>query len=134
MKQTAARYDTRYATTHLRRRRVCRGRRPYRDLAYDQVRQGSYEAKMILGKRLTIALAVFALVVMPLAIYTAGYFWLGQVSELPPVFSSQPPLTKRVYPRQWIATIYGPAGRLEAKCRGIRVEIGDYEFRERPSS
>jgi hypothetical protein len=83
------------------------------------------------GKRLTIALAIFALIVVPLAIYTTGYLLLpqrvewaddgfGYAASRPPTSSVE--VIERVYPQQWMTAAFGPAAKLEGHLRGIEVQ------------
>ena len=76
--------------------------------------------------RLTVALVVFALVVVPTAIYIAGYLWLGERSDYLHSGGGEPTGTmtiERMYPQRWIAIAYQPAGRLEQWLRGRNVEV-----------
>jgi len=84
-----------------------------------------------MGKRLTIALAVFALVAVPLAIYVTGYFALGERSEWLVISSAgaltqakgvPPELIRRTYSQQWMKTAFQPTAKIEAWLRGVRVE------------
>ena len=77
---------------------------------------------MNMGKRLTLALAVFALVVVPLAIYTAGYFLLCQrLDHLTLSAPTQVYLIERHYKLHWVHDAYKRAGRAEQWIRGIEV-------------
>jgi len=73
-----------------------------------------------MGKRLTIVLAVFALIVVPLAIYTAGYFLLGEAvfHEADGRLSE----VHRVYALGWQARIFMPVARVEEALRGVAVQ------------
>lgn len=73
-----------------------------------------------MGKRLTIALAVFALIAVPLAAYVGGYFWLGDF------YSAVRPAGRlfivREYPHRWQAQAFIPAARLEALIGGDGID------------
>jgi hypothetical protein len=78
------------------------------------------------GRYATLALGAFALIVLPLALYSAGYLWLGECLEVP--FIGYPPSHAatsviRTYPHQWMATIFQPAGKMERWWRGIEVSV-----------
>lgn len=86
-----------------------------------------------MGKRLTIALAVFALVVVPLAIYTAGHLLLprtfilwGGVATFAEEFDAaefgNPKIDaiERQYPQQWMTTAFRPATKLGDGCEVLR--------------
>src|SRR5262245_62011061 len=77
-----------------------------------------------MGKRLTLALAAFALIVVPLGAYVGGYFLLGQRFEYVP--RGGPVLTfdtERMYPQRWMVDFFRPAARIEERIRGVRVEV-----------
>lgn len=79
-----------------------------------------------MGKRLTVALAIFALVAVPLAIYVAGYFLLGERNDFHHSGGGNPTGTmtiQRTYPQQWMAVIYRPTGRVEKWARGAGVDV-----------
>jgi hypothetical protein len=97
-----------------------------------------------MGNRLTIALAVFVLIVVPLASYTAGYLLLPEVlysmedgwvyyNELPAdhLLKSKASLitVERIYPQQWLKTSFQPASKLEGWLRRVEVQAtweGEY--------
>ena len=58
-------------------------------------------------------LAVLVVVVAPLGLYVGGYFWLSNPSNWAPEI-----VLDRVYPYQWLATIYKPAGDIEQRVSG----------------
>jgi hypothetical protein len=90
----------------------------------------------MMGKRLTISLAVFALIVVPLAIYVVGYLCLGQrnnfyrlpttngdtfhVKQLP---GSSLILVERRYPSTWHAAAFKPLGSVEQWVRKVDVDV-----------
>ena len=76
-----------------------------------------------MGKRVTIALAVFALIVVPLSIYTAGYLFLGNRAEVYDYQGTLPVAVYRIYPQRWMKAVYQPAGGVEQWLRGIEVEV-----------
>src|SRR5215212_2555195 len=80
---------------------------------------------------LTIALAIFALIVVPLAIYTAGYLLLpkrvewaedgfGYAASRPP--TSNVEVIERVYPQPWMTAAFEHAAQLEGRLRGMEVQ------------
>jgi len=79
-----------------------------------------------MGKRLTIALAVFASLAVTLGAYVAGYFWLGVQRDL--IHSvgypkpGDPSVSTRIYPQRWMATAFHPAAKIEGWLRGIEAE------------
>jgi hypothetical protein len=75
------------------------------------------------SRRLTAALAVFALVAVPLGAYVAGYFWLGERHDLTHSLENELASIERAYPKQWMVTIYQPAGKAEEACRGVEVDV-----------
>src|SRR6186713_655681 len=76
------------------------------------------------GRRIIAALAIFALVVVPLAIYVAGYLWLGQRRDYISLTSpTQITLIERNYRPQWAVGVFKPAGRIESWLRGIQVDV-----------
>lgn len=83
-----------------------------------------------MGKRLTLALAVFALIVIPLAIYTAGYFCLPEnvywfidgCAQTSPVPGIEVQTIERQYPQLWMVTAFRPATKLEGWLRGVEVQ------------
>jgi len=91
-----------------------------------------------MGKRLTTALAILAVLAVLMGAYTAGYVSLGERSDwhvdhplsLLRAANGGPDLIRRVYPQQWLATIYLPAGWVEEQLLGIDVEVA-FEPRRR---
>jgi hypothetical protein len=71
------------------------------------------------GRIAFAALCTFALVVLPLAIYAAGYFWLGELSQS----KLGQPTSARVFESYWQMRLFKPAGKLEAWLRGCKVWI-----------
>ena len=76
-----------------------------------------------MGKRLTLALAVFALVAVLLGTYVAGYLWLGEREDWPSDEVGDE-VTVRLYHREWQATVFRPAGTIESLASGVKVRIG----------
>lgn len=74
-----------------------------------------------MGKRLTLALAVFALVAIPLGVYVGGYFWLGKAFGYFVVNKDQLSKIERHYDHLWQRDIFQPAARVESWVRGIQV-------------
>jgi hypothetical protein len=76
-----------------------------------------------MGKRLTAALAIFVLIVVPLAIYVAGYLLLGERRDWWSGANPGDPLMgiERMYPQQWMPTVFRPAAKVEAWFRGVKV-------------
>lgn len=70
------------------------------------------------------ALVIFALVVVPLGLYVTGYFYLGKRIDYPggPI--------ERTYSRDWHATVFEPAGKLEAWVRSRPVQVLDEAWHE----
>ena len=56
-------------------------------------------------------LAMLAVVAVSLAVYVAGYYWLGNVVEIK--FGSKERL--RCYPYSWEASIFAPLGHIESE-------------------
>jgi hypothetical protein len=67
------------------------------------------------------ALAIFAIVVVPLAIYAAAYCWLGEYQE--DTFVGRVDHISRSYPREWIVTVFRPAAQVEEWLRGVTVTL-----------
>jgi hypothetical protein len=72
-----------------------------------------------------VSLAVL-LPILLIAAYVAGYFWLGKFSvtgKFAAPGGVPPPGTTviRVYPFEWLAWIYRPAGDVEERLRGDEV-------------
>jgi len=93
--------------------------------------RGPHE-EFVMGKRLTLALAVLAVVAVLLGTYAAGYFLLcerqdwyaaGSDTLLKDVPIGPLATIERTYPRQWLAVICRPAGQLEEWLRGTDVEV-----------
>lgn len=57
-----------------------------------------------------------------LGAYVGGYYALGEYDELSDD-DGMPEDIWRDYQQQWLATLYRPAGKLEAWLRGIGVNI-----------
>jgi hypothetical protein len=78
-------------------------------------------------------LALLATVLIVLAAYLGGYFWLGRQMYWYPAYveSGPPELTaiERMYSQRWLRTIYKPAGWIEANYRGVKVLITYGQFR-----
>jgi hypothetical protein len=86
------------------------------------------------GKRLTIALAVLALIVVPLGAYVAGYFWLGErryqvagswssTTTVDSASAGRIVMIERRYTQQWLTRIYEPAGKVEGWFGDIEVLV-----------
>lgn len=74
-----------------------------------------------------LLIAAILLPIFFLALYVAGYFWLGEHTELSDQVRSTPgDVIVRVYPRHWIADIYRPAAHLESRIRGIPVHAWSF--------
>src|SRR5690348_5675323 len=71
----------------------------------------------ITGRYLTIALAVFALIVVPLGAYVAGYLFLSNS------FPSGNGVLVRTYRSHWEVTIFTPAARAESYLTGAKVTV-----------
>jgi hypothetical protein len=74
-----------------------------------------------MGKPLTIALALFALVAIPLGAYVGGDFWLGEAFGYFVVNKDQPYSIERDYDHLWQRDIFQPAAKVEGWVRGIEV-------------
>lgn len=78
-----------------------------------------------MGKRLTIVLAVIAILAVSVGSYSAGYFWLAseytEVSVSDSASAGHIDLVDRVYPQQWLAILFRPAARIEQWLRGVPV-------------
>ena len=83
-----------------------------------------------MGKRLTVALAVLAL----LGVYVGGYFWLGSyVPGFAVARADGPPLiaSVRFYPVSFLAAVFRPAARVKTWLTGqptYAAGEGDEEF------
>ena len=66
-------------------------------------------------------LTILALIVVPLAIYAAGYCWLGEYQE--EAFLGRVDHISRIYPQEWFATVFGPAAQAEEWLRGVTVTL-----------
>lgn len=75
-----------------------------------------------MGKRLTIALVVFALVAVPLAIYVVGYF--GLCASYDEVIGE--PVVIREYRYPWQVAAFGPAAWVEELVTGRSVMLDLY--------
>jgi hypothetical protein len=69
------------------------------------------------GRFLTVALAIFALVVMPLAIYAAGYVLLSERLDW------HKDMVGRIYDQAWLVTAFWPARRAEELLTGKEVSL-----------
>jgi hypothetical protein len=76
--------------------------------------------------------AAVAIVLLPLAVYVGGYFYLG-VAQVWYFSGPVDPLSRgglqaihRTYRNKTLANLYEPAGKVEAWLRGINVEVADY--------
>lgn len=83
-----------------------------------------------MGKRLTVALAVFALAVVPFGIYVGGYLWFGELTKgnlgiavANGVTYRQTGSWQRVYKRSWATCVFQPAGQVESWLRGREVDV-----------
>jgi hypothetical protein len=65
-------------------------------------------------------LAALAIVLVTLAVYTAGYFGLGQRMDSP---YNNPRRVERSYSQRWLVTIFRPAAWIEQKVRGCDVYV-----------
>jgi len=83
-----------------------------------------------MGKRLTIALAVFAILAVLLGTYTAGYlllpttyYWYasGSATTSSPTPGFPLATVHRIYREQWMATAFLPAASVEGWLRGVEV-------------
>lgn len=74
-----------------------------------------------MGKKITVALAVFASLAALVGTYTAGYLWLGEVQYWAGGSLQRPPTAYRIYSQPWIATVFRPAAKLESWLRGAEV-------------
>jgi hypothetical protein len=68
-------------------------------------------------------LAALAILLLPLAAYLGGYFWLGTRADRFHVLTSELARIDRTYPQRWLAIIYQPAARAEETVRDVEVEI-----------
>ena len=78
-------------------------------------------------------LAVLAILILLLAVYLAGYFWIGErldwrptlirISLAPGKKVTRLPDIIRSYPYQWLATAFKPAGRIEEQLIGRQVDV-----------
>jgi hypothetical protein len=79
------------------------------------------------GRFLTAAMIVFALVVVPMAAYVGGYYWLAVATyvgfEGP---RNDERFVDRVYASQWQADIFKPAARAESWLTSS--EVGAFCF------
>jgi len=77
-----------------------------------------------MGRRLTIALALFAFLAVLLGTYVAGYLGLADTFEhYDLTVSSQPYKLDRIYSQRWLREGFRPAGKVEHWLRGIEVEV-----------
>lgn len=85
------------------------------------------------GRVIFVLMLVFAMVVLPLALYTTAYFWLGEEKRTSSMHDAyvegkriwvDDGLTiERSYPREWQANLFRRAGYIESWVRGVNVEI-----------
>jgi hypothetical protein len=78
-------------------------------------------------------LAALAVLSLLLAVYVAGYLWLGErldwraglirISNAPGKRVTRLPEIIRTYPYQWLATAFKPAGRIEQRLIGRLVDV-----------
>jgi hypothetical protein len=93
-----------------------------------------YDGEM--GKRLTFAFAVLALLAVSLAVYSTGYFWLGERRDIYLELEHPPPggpsdewaFIEREYPHAWQAAIFKPAGWIEGELRRKDVDIREAQY------
>lgn len=74
----------------------------------------------IMGKRLTIALAVLALATVPIGAYVGGYFYLGDFAS--GIRPSGQLLVVREYPYKWLGQLFMPAAKIEAWVGGTEID------------
>lgn len=74
------------------------------------------------GHFLTAAMMVFALVVVPMAAYLGGYYWLPETTV---AYSPRQGIREvdRVYRYSWQAAIFTPAGRVDEWLLGGDVQV-----------
>jgi hypothetical protein len=87
---------------------------------------GSLPATLAMISRPSTAapiLAVFAIVAVPLVLYVAGYFWLGEYHDWTDTVDGH----VRIYSTPWQANLFGPATKVESLLRQERVRTGHYE-------
>ena len=65
-------------------------------------------------------LAVLAVMLVTLAAYVGGYFWLGDFQQFPEFDGA----ILREYDYDWQVTLFWPASRVEEKLRRTEVVIG----------
>jgi hypothetical protein len=85
---------------------------------------------------LTLA-AIVLFTLLPLAVYVAGYYWLGERLRWCVIVEGEPCMAcsdntqvlpgrlwmiERRYPQQWLAAAYGPAAKVEHWMLGTEVE------------
>jgi hypothetical protein len=63
-------------------------------------------------------IAVFAVVLSFVAAYAGGYFWLGERADF-----GDKAIIFRSYDRQWLASAFNPAARVEGWITGKQVEV-----------
>lgn len=84
-------------------------------------------------------LAGLAILLLPLAAYVGGYYWLGEIkgavylgagnvkADGTMVHTDELTEITRMFPNQWQVAIYRPAAEIESLTRGIKVEVLDLE-------
>lgn len=72
------------------------------------------------SKRVPTTIAALALVLL-VALYSSGYFWLGRRIEFKP--NGGLVCVVRVYRHRWLAIIYRPVGVLEGWLTGVEVLV-----------
>jgi hypothetical protein len=78
-----------------------------------------------MGKRLTIALAVFALVAVLSEAYVGGYFWLGDREEFD--WQGEEYVSRR-YSSALLMKAYWPMSQIETRLIGIKVVLSYYGY------
>jgi hypothetical protein len=71
-------------------------------------------------------LAVLAVVLVTLGAYVGGYLWLGEYEEH--AFLGRVGHISRVYPHEWIVTVFRPAAQVEEWLRGVSVNLAWNEY------
>jgi len=71
------------------------------------------------GRYVTIALAVFALIVVPCGTYVGGYFWLCEYRQ-----GTQ--FSIRIYSYRWLAAMFTPAMIVENAMSGAEPVLLDW--------
>ena len=77
--------------------------------------------------------AAIAILLLPLAAYVGGYYWLGMAQvwyfsgPVDPLSRGGLQAIHRTYSNRTLALLYQPAGRMEEWLRGIDVEVSDQQ-------